>query len=301
MRTVLFATAALLIAAPAAARAQSEERQKIDTTFAFEKSGVVDLGHVSGDITVTGWTRGEVKIYGVIELGYLESSFSSSRVRITAKSRRGRMGRSHYEVSVPVGTEVRASTVSGNIAVRGVAGEVTTKSVSGDVEVRDAGNRVEIETVSGDIRGIKLGGRIRVHAVSGDVRLEDIDGDVSGKSVSGSLEATGSVANLEFESVSGEVTFSGDLRAGGSFRANSHSGDLRLTLPATLNANVDVQTYSGDFRTAFPITIQPGERSGSRGRRMSGTIGNGGARISLETFSGDVTIEKGAARASKEN
>lgn len=299
MRTILLAAAVLLTAAPVAAGAQGEDRQKIDTTFAFEKNGVVDLGHVSGDIVVTGWTKTEVKIFATIETGYLESSLSSSRVRINARSRFGRMGHSRYELSVPIGTEVRASTVSGNVAVRGVAGEVTAKSVSGDVEVRDAGSRVELESVSGDITGSKLNGRIRVHTVSGDVELKDIDGEVTGKSVSGSLEASGALGNLEFESVSGDVTFVGDLKANASFRANTHSGDVQLTLPATLNANVEVQTFSGDFRTDFPITVQPG--ANTRGRRMSGTIGSGGGRISLETFSGDVHLRKGAARTTREN
>jgi DUF4097 and DUF4098 domain-containing protein YvlB len=301
MRTILIATVAVLAIAPNVACAQGEERQKIDTTFAFEKGGVVDLGQVSGDIVVTGWARGEIKIFASVETGYLESSFSSSRVRITVRSRRGHIGNSRYELSVPIGTEVRASTVSGNIAVRGIAGTVKATSVSGDLEVRDATNSVEIESVSGDVHASKLRGRIRAHSVSGDLRLDDVDGDVMAKTVSGSLELSGSVANFEYESVSGDITFTGDVKAGGSFRANTHSGDLRLTLPPTLGANVETQTFSGDFRTAFPITMQPGDRGGVRNRRMYGTIGNGGARIILETFSGDITIEKGAVRPNKED
>lgn len=301
MRTLLLATAAVLAAAPAAACAQGEERQKIDTTFAFEKNGVVDLGHVSGDIIVTGWAKGEVKIFATIETGYFESSLSSSRVHINAKSRRGRMGHSRVELSVPIGTEVRASTVSGNIAVRGTAGDVRAHAVSGDVEVRDAGARVDLESISGDLRASKLRGRIRASTVSGDLTFDDIDGEVRGKSVSGSLAAGGTLAGLEFESISGDVTFRGDLKADGTVRANSHSGDVRLALPATLGATLELQTFSGSVHTAFPITIQPGEQRGMRGRRMTGTVNGGGSRISLETFSGDIIIEKGASRPTKEN
>ncbi len=301
MRTFLLASAAALLLLPAAAAAQSDERQRIDTSFAFDKGGVVDLGHISGDIIVTGWTKPEIKIFATIEIGYLEATMSSSRVRITAKSRRNRMGKSHYELSVPIGTEVRVSNISGNVAVRGVAGAVTVSTVSGDVEVRDASGRVEIGTVSGELRGYKLAGSIRVRSTSGDLRLEDVDGDVSGKTVSGSITVLGTLGNVEFQSLSGDVRFSGDLRADASFRANTHSGDVRVTLPSNLNANVEVQTFSGSFRTAFPVTIQPGERVGARNRRMYGTIGSGGGRIRLETFSGDVTIEKGAARPTKED
>src|SRR3989304_3996075 len=105
MRKILFVAPAALLFVPVVACAQGEERQKIDTTFAFDKSGVVDLGLVSGDIVVTGWAKKEVKVFASIETGYFEYSFSPNRVQIKAKSRRNRMGESRIEVSVPIGTE----------------------------------------------------------------------------------------------------------------------------------------------------------------------------------------------------
>lgn len=302
MRTFLLATAALLAVAPVARAQGNESLQRIDTTFAFTKGGSVDLGHVSGDIVVTGWTRGEIKIYATIETGYLDATLTSSRVSITARSRRNRMGNSRYELSVPIGTEVRASSVSGNIAVRGVAGEVNVNTVSGDVEVRDAGDRVEMHSVSGDIRASKLRGRISANSVSGDLTLDDINGTFAGKTVSGELAANGTLTGLDFESVSGEFTFTGDIKGDGSYTVNTHSGDVRLTLPSNVGATLELQTYSGEVRPGFPITLQPGEQPlNRRNHRMRFTVNGGGPRISLETFSGDIIIERGAARASKED
>jgi len=300
MRTFLFATA-LLAAAPAAACAQDNEtRQRIDTTFAFDKGGSVDLGQLSGEIIVTGWTKPEVRILATIETGYLESSLSSSRVRIAARPRRNRMGHSRFELSVPIGTQVRATTVSGNIAVRGTAGEVSVNSVSGDVEVRDA-TRTEIGTVSGEVRAEKLRGTVRARSVSGDITLDDVVGELRGKTVSGELLAHGTLAGLEFESVSGGFEFRGDLKGAGEYSINSHAGDIRLVLPANFAASLDVSTFSGDFRTEFPLTLQPGERSRIRNRRLQTTMNGGGPRISLETFSGDIIINKGAPRSNKED
>ncbi len=300
MRTILFATAALLIALPDTACAQ-EERQKIDTTFAFDKNGAVDLGLVSGDIVVTGWNRPEVKLHATIEYGYFEYAPSSSRLRLNARSRRGRMGDSRIEISVPIGTEVRASTVSGNVAVRGTAGRVDAGTVSGDLDVRDAGDDVTIQTTSGDIRAEKLRGRIRANSTSGDLTIEDVNGDLRFKTVSGELRARGALTGLEFESVSGNVEFRGDIKNEGSYTAHTHSGDIRLSLPANLAANLDLNTFSGDIRTEFPLTLQPGDTGSRRGRQMRTTINGGGARITLGTFSGDITIEKGAARPNKED
>ncbi len=301
MRKLLFTTLAISFLFPAIACAQSDERQRIDTTFAFNKGGVVDVGLVSGNVVVTGWTRNEVKVFASIEIGYFEYSLTSSRVQIRAKSRRNRMGESRIEVSVPIGTEVRASSVSGDVTVRGSAGRVAATTVSGEVEVRDASDEVELRAVSGDLRGEKLRGRIRASTVSGDLRLDDVVGDLRGKSVSGSLTTRGALDGLEFESVSGDVEFRGDFRGTGTFSANTHSGDLRLTLPENLAANLELKTFSGDMRTEFPLTLQPGAEVGRRTREMRTTINGGGARVRLGTFSGDITIQKGAARPTKED
>lgn len=301
MRKILFVATAALLFVPAAACAQGEERQKIDTTFAFAKGGTVDLGLVSGDIIVTGWARNEVKIYASIETGYFEYSFSPSRVRITARSRRNRMGESRIEISVPAGTEVRASSVSGDVRVHGTAGETLVNSVSGDIEVRDASDVVEMHSVSGDVTGEKLRGRIRANTVSGDVRLSEVSGTLRSKSVSGTLSARGALDGLEFESVSGGLEFRGDFRGAGSFSANTHSGDIRLTLPENLAADLELKTFSGDMRTEFPLTLRPGAQVGRRTREMQTTINGGGARVRLGTFSGDITIQKGAARPTKED
>jgi hypothetical protein len=50
-----------------------------------------------------------------------------------------------------------------------------------------------------------------------------------------------------------------------------------------------VATYSGSIESDFPITLKPGEH-GIGTRRFTFEIGKGDARISAESFSGDVTI-----------
>jgi DUF4097 and DUF4098 domain-containing protein YvlB len=261
----------------------------------------VDLGLVSGEIVVTGWTKPEIRIYASIATGYLDASLSASRVSITARSRRNRMGATRYEVSVPIGTYVRASSVSGDIAIRGTAGEVGVNTVSGDVEVRDAGDRVEMHSTSGDIRASRLRGRVRAGTVSGELTLDDVHGALNARSVSGELRVRGTLTGLEFESVSGDFDFAGDLQGDGSYAASTHSGDVRLTLPSNIGATLELQTFSGEVRPGFPLTLQPGDQPlGRRNRRMRFTVNGGGPRISLETFSGDIIIERGAARAPRE-
>jgi len=296
------ALAALLPAAPATAAAQSE-RTRVDTTFAFGKNGTVELGAVSGDIVVTGWTRAEAKVQASIERGTLDVSLSSTHIGIQTRSRRNSQGEARYELSVPVGTRVTARTVSGEIRVRATAAEVEVHTTSGDVEVLDASERVTIGTVSGNAHVGKVRGRVRYDAVSGDLEAEDVTGDIEAKTTSGVVNVRNARASRFLaETVSGDITYVGSMEGAAAFDISSHSGDVRLEIPASSGANLMLQSYSGEVTSQFPMTLQPGMNTARRrNRRMEFTINGGGARVTVETFSGDITIERGASRTSKED
>ena len=66
-------------------------------------------------------------------------------------------------------------------------------------------------------------------------------------------------------------------------------------------ANLELETFRGSIASDFPLTLQPGQSTGGRrDRRLDFTIGNGGARISAESFSGDITIRRLPARGNEE-
>jgi hypothetical protein len=280
---------------PVTARAQRDARTRIDTTFAFSKGGWVDLGLVSGEIIVTGWTRPEAHVIARLERdGYLDASFSSDRIRIETRSRSRRLGEGRYELMVPIGTRVQASAVSGDIRITATAGEVQASTVSGKIEVLDAAVRIEIGTVSGDIHAERLRGRTHIHAVSGDLETNDITGDVSAETVNGDIKLRNvTSARVRAGTVSGEITYVGTIDPAGSYDFNSHSGEVRLEIPSNAGATLDLQTFSGSITSRFPMAMQPGQIS-RRGRQQEFTIGGGGARITIETFSGDITLERGA-------
>ena len=286
---------------PGVSQSQTIYRNHVDTTFAFNKGAWVDLGLVSGDIIVTGWTRPEARVVARAEDGDLDMTLTSGRISVQVGSRRRRMGEARYEVHVPIGTRVQASSVSGDIRVTATAGEVQVTSISGALEVTDAVDRITIESVSGDIRAAKLRGRSHISTTSGDLELDDIIGDLTVKTVSSDIKITrAKSAHLRAETVSGEVTYSGSIEANGSYDFNTHSGEVRLEIPSGSGASLDLQTFSGSITSSFPLTLQPGERSRSHsGRKMQFTIGDGSARISAQTFSGDITIER-TGRSGKE-
>jgi DUF4097 and DUF4098 domain-containing protein YvlB len=302
--SLLFATTvAGALSTSVAPRAEAQSRSRLDTTFAFNQSGAVDLGLISGEITVTGWNRSEIKIVAYTKRGTIETSLSNSRVSLSLRGQRNGNwdSESRYELMVPVGTRVTANSVSGDIVIKATAGETEIGTVSGDIELVDAIDRITINTVSGDVHASKLRGRTRVEGVSSELVLEDVTGDVSAKAVSGDISMRSvKSSSVRAETVSGEITYEGSVSSTGTYEFNAHSGDVRLDIPANTNAQLSLQTWSGEINSQFPMTMQTEDR-GRRSKRMTFTIGSGaGAHISAETFSGDITIER-AGRSSKEN
>jgi hypothetical protein len=289
---------------------------RIDTTVALGRGADVSLSVLSGTIIVTTWERAEARIRASIEDdGQLEYAFSPNGLRIRTISdgdadrdasdrRRGRrgddVGDARIEITVPVGARVDASAVSGDVSVRGTRAPVEASAVSGNVTVTDATQRVSVTSVSGDVVVERVDGDLRVSLVSGNLRLGQLTGDLRVTSVSSDL-ILGDVRarTLRVKTVSGDVDFRGSIAPDGTYEFTTHSGDLTLLVPSNLNATVGLRTYSGELDTDFPLTLRPSAEGQRRGRLMEFTLGSGGrARISVETFSGDINLRRADGRGS---
>ncbi|HEX5073601.1 MAG TPA: DUF4097 family beta strand repeat-containing protein [Gemmatimonadaceae bacterium] len=274
-----------------------DAESRIDTTFAFDKNGSVDLTEVAGDVVVNAWNRNQARVRAYAERGRIRSSLSSSRLSLEVEPVRGRTGDSKLEVWVPAGVRVVARSTSGDVTVKGTKGEVDARSTSGDVIVSDATNRITIESVSGDIRGSQLDGDVRSESVSGTIEIRDVSGPVRAETTSGDISLLGVTSRNAFATtVSGEVEYDGTVDKDGRYEFHSHSGDIRLEIPESSSAQFSVETFSGSLDSEFPITLQPGQRSTGRPRRFEFTLGSGSARITAESFSGDIVLARRARR-----
>ncbi|MBX6722469.1 MAG: DUF4097 family beta strand repeat protein [Dactylosporangium sp.] len=282
----------LLALAPPVAAQREAVQSRIDTTVALEKGGTVELSLVSGEIRVDSWDRNEVRVKAFTERGILRFDASASRVSLGVRSNRGEMGDTRYEVTIPEAAHLVARSVSGSISAQG-GSDVDLHSVSGDIELRDAGGRTTIESISGTVHVAALRGPVEASTVSGDLELSDLTGDVEARTTSGDIVLRGVRSSyVRAETVSGDTRFAGAIDPKGTYRFRTHSGDIRLALPP-VGATVSLQTFSGEVESEYPMTLTSTNRR--ERERMELTINGGGARVSAETFSGDITIERASS------
>ena len=324
-RSAFFAI--LLTGAAAAAAGQTDELVR---TLQMEPGGRLVLDNFNGETTVTGVDGDELTIRATKRLVGSESAEALDHVEIRIEERRGRVvvkpryrRRSFLRsfLQSVFGDRPRVA-VDFTVTVPRHAG-VTIDSVAGDVTVEGVNGEARVEVVSGDVRLASLSRLVHVETVSGDLHLSDVSSDeaLSAEMVSGRLRAeavraprievesvSGAVAlhavesqRVAVETFSGSVTFDGAFADDGRYEFESYSGDVHLSIPEGSGFEIEAESFSGELRSGFPIRIGAGERAGEtavafeRGSRsLHGVAAGGGARVTLSTFSGDLSIDADA-------
>jgi len=251
-----------------------------------------------GDIIVTGGGANEIRVRARTESGAIRFTSAGSRAILEPAAGR-RCDDGHYEVTVPAGARVSASSWNGSVSLRGVRGDADVHSQSADVTVRDAGGRLDVETLSGDVTVQGVASDAAIRTVNGDVMLTGARGDVELETVSGDLTLRDIVAKqVRTHTTSGDVSFAGQIQGDGRYEFNTHSGDVHLTLPPDVGAQLSISTFNGSIDSDFPITLRAGEHGigANQAKRLNFTLGQGSARIVAGTFSGEITLSSTARR-----
>lgn len=302
-RYVIGAAVVLAVVAPGAQgqrrdRDRDEYAAQIDTTVAFSRTGTVELQLIGGEIIVSSWSREQVRVRATSERSALRLDASSAMLSLGLRSGSPRSGDTRFELTVPVGVRVRANTTSGDIRVSGSKGDVEARTQRGDIAVEDVG-RIDLNAFSGDVEATSVAGDVRISVLSGDVRLRGGVGEIEIKTVSGEIDVRDARSRfVRLNSTSGDLAYEGSIDRAGRYELETHSGDVELTLPSNIVADLTVSTFSGAVDSDFPLVLMPGPHgdASSHGKSLRLKIGQGdGARINLESFSGDINIRSRGA------
>ena len=254
----LYVTIGILLALIIITTAWAE--RPVNESRSASSDGVVEIEILGGSITIVGWDRNEVEVTGDLGDGKQELEIEGEGDHIT------------IEVVLPRG---RHQNIEG-----------------ADLQIRvPRASRVEVESVSANIEASEVTGRLILETVSGNVTVEGEPEELEMSSVSGDIrfEGDGMLKEGSFETVSGNVFGSTDFDSRGSFSFETVSGNVELRVPSGINARFEVSTFSGNIRNE--IGPEP-KRSSSilPSQELEFTVGSGGARISLQAFSGNVKI-----------
>jgi len=268
--------------------------QAVDERWDIDADASISIENIAGEIEVRGWDKNKAHLTG--ELGNsveeLEISASNSSLQISVMNRNERnIDSTELMLMVPNGASVEASAVSADIEVSNLDNDkLTASSVSGDVEIQATSNWVSIESVSGDVEFSGNTGRISAESVSGDVELSGIWGEIEATTVSGDMGlAAGSIESAKLETVSGDITLTGEISSNGKLRAESMSGDVVIVMPASQSGLFKAQSFSGTIYSGFGSVKHAKHGPGSH---LKHKIGNGGAEVRVESFSGNIKLKQ---------
>jgi hypothetical protein len=189
-----------------------------------------------------------------------------------------------YDVRVPHGAELDASTASANVTADGTFERAKVETASGDVRVA---------RVTGDLRAASASGDQRVDAVGGNATLATASGSQRVGSVGGDVETNGVSGGVRLGQVSGEVranTVSGSIRveeaSGRSVEAKSVSGSIRIGVRRGLRVFLDLSSRSGS--TSSELEPADGDAADE---------GQAQVAIRANSVSGSIRVERAAPTA----
>jgi lia operon protein LiaG len=176
--------------------------------------------------------------------------------------------------------KVFATNVEGNLVLDTSSGAVKAESIRGDLLVDTGSGSVNVSDVRGNLLVDTGSGGVRVNGVKGDLNIDTGSGSVKARRIE-SDEA-------KIDTGSGSVVLELDRMGTGDFVVDTGSGSVELILPSDASARIVADTGSGGIRNRIDdARIRHKDRD-----RLEMTVGDGEAKVLLDTGSGSVTISR---------
>jgi DUF4097 and DUF4098 domain-containing protein YvlB len=308
MKTGMMAAAAFAFALSCAADTA------IDEVRAVGAKGNVEIFNIKGKIEVAAWDRNEIHVTGTLGRNTERLEFThdddETEIKVIVPRSSWRVGDTNLLIQVPAAHRVKVECVSGEVDVRDMRADLELQSTSGGVRATNCKGDIEAKSTSGGVRVMNSAGDVRAESISGSVELEGDFGEVEAESTSGSVRVktvrnkvrvssiSGSIEveavtpkEVECKSTSGSVTYTGGLAPDANLEACTHSGSVKLRLPADVSARVQAETFSGGINNEFNSAKENRPEHGP-GATLNTKLGSGSAEIEARAFSGSVTLGK---------
>ncbi len=214
----------------------------------------------NGGVVIRGWDRNDVQM----------------RARVTVRD-------DSRDAAAQVAKQIQITTTGGRIRADGPRDRRDRRwsrdwdddrywSVAYELQVPRKAD-VRVDATNGGIVVEDVRGRIDAHTVNGGIVLGDVNGDIRGETVNGGVRAE--LSNEKWD--------------GPGLELKTVNGGVVLAVPNGFSGELDARTANGGISVDFPITVSG--LINSR-RQIRGTLGSGGARISLSAVNGGISISR---------
>jgi hypothetical protein len=146
--------------------------------------------------------------------------------------------------------------------------------------------------------------KLRVSTVNGGVTVDSVDSEIEINTVDGAITMTNVGGSVVAHAVDGNITATvARVAPQAPMAFTSLNGDIDVTLPAAVKANLRLRSDQGDVFTDFDVQViasasaNQTQRNG-RGVRIDvnrsiyGTVNGGGPDFELRTFDGNIYVRK---------
>ena len=228
----------------------------------------LNVNLVNGSIKIVGYDGKDIMIDGETEGGRKREERSESGMR--------KLNSHTLSIAAQVkNNQVNVYTEQPNIHI-----QLTLKIPKG-------AENIKVETVNdGDIEVSNTSGEMEINNTNGSIKLSNVSGSVVANTVNGDVTAT-------FTTI--------DPKAPMAF--STTNGNVDVTFPSTLKANVRFKSEQGDVFTDFDISVDKRQPETERTKEGSmyrlnvkdwiyGKIGGGGPEIMMNNLNGNIYARK---------
>ena len=269
-------------------------QKKVERKSPLGMEGALRIVNMVGSVVVHGWDKDTVMLRGTLGAGdnfYMGGGYTGAKMFVEAVNDRDPKP-ARLEVWVPTRVRLWVKTATANIDVSGVDGGLDLYVVSGTIYVTGNPHELNAEAIDGDIHITGSPPWVRAKSATGTIVFQGASSDAAFSTVSGAVKVDGGVfERTKIETVTGNINFSGRLDRSGTFDFDTHSGTIDITIPDRTAASFSVVTIAGGITNNVSKNSPIPGRFG-RGAELTMDTSGGGAKVSVRTFKGPVTLRR---------
>ncbi len=282
--------AILLLSSPVLAQKKVERKQPLGM------EGALRIMNMVGSVIVHGWDKDTVLVRGTLGPGdsfFMGGGYTGAKMFVESVNDRDPKP-ARLEIWVPARVRLWIKTATASINVSDVAGGLDLYVVSGTINVTGNPRELNAEAIDGDIHITGSPSWVRAKSATGAITFQGASADAAFSTVSGPVKIDGGKGVFErtkIETVTGNITFAGRLDRSGAFDFDTHSGSVDIAIPEKMGASFSVATIAGSITNNLSKKSPIPGRFG-RGAELTADESGGGAKVSVRTFKGPVTIRR---------